>query len=119
MYGMEIRDRLVRFVNEEGMSRRQAAARLDVAPSTAVKILKRHEETGSAEAGRRAPRRALLSGCEGAVHALVDERPDSTLAELETRIFERTGVAVKKSSVATFLAKLGYTRKKSIWSRTK
>lgn len=51
-YSMDLRDRVVAAVREEGLSRRQAAARFGVAESTAVHWLKRVETTGSVAPGK-------------------------------------------------------------------
>ena len=51
-YSMDLRDRVVSAVREEGLSRRQAAARFGVAESTAVHWLKRVETTGSVAPGK-------------------------------------------------------------------
>ena len=51
-YSMDLRDRVVRAVQEEGLSRRQAAARFGVAESTAVHWLKRVETTGTVAPGK-------------------------------------------------------------------
>ena len=46
-YSMDLRERVVAAVKEEGQSRRQAASRFDVAASTVVKWIERYEKTGS------------------------------------------------------------------------
>ncbi len=46
-YSMDLRERVVAAVNEEGLSRHEAAARFGVAVSTAVHWLKRANTTGS------------------------------------------------------------------------
>ena len=51
-YSMDLRERVVGAVKEEGLSRRQAAFRFDVAVSTAIQWMDRYQETGSV-----APRR--------------------------------------------------------------
>ncbi len=51
-YSMDLRDRVVRAVQEEGLSRRQAAARFGVAESTAIHWLKRVETTGTVAPGK-------------------------------------------------------------------
>lgn len=51
-YSMDLRGRVVAAVQEEGLSRRQAAARFGVAESTAVHWLKRVETTGSVAPGK-------------------------------------------------------------------
>lgn len=46
-YSMDLRERVVSAVNDEGQSRHEAAARFGIAPSTAVHWLKRAHTTGS------------------------------------------------------------------------
>lgn len=47
VYSMDLRERVVRAVEEEGLSRRQAAARFGVSYSAAIEWAKRYRETGS------------------------------------------------------------------------
>ena len=47
---LDLRRRIIRAVEKEGMSRRAAAARFGVAPSTAVELVRHWKETGSCEA---------------------------------------------------------------------
>ena len=51
-YSIDLRERVVRAVEEEGMSRRRAAERFGVAASTAVNWLRRYRATGSAAPGQ-------------------------------------------------------------------
>ena len=51
-YSMDLRDRVVRAVEQEGLSRRQAAERFGIAASTAVNWLKRLHDTGSVAPGQ-------------------------------------------------------------------
>ena len=51
-YSMDLRERVVRAVEDEGLSRHQAAARFGIAVSTAVHWVKRFRETGSAAPGK-------------------------------------------------------------------
>ena len=46
-YSIDLRERVVAAVTEEGLSRQAAARRFGVAASTSINWLKRHEETGS------------------------------------------------------------------------
>lgn len=62
-YSMDLRDRVVRAVTAEGMSCHAAAARFGVAPSSAIKWMRRYRDTGSAAPGRMGGRRTnILSG---------------------------------------------------------
>jgi len=62
-YSMDLRDRIVRAVTAEGMSCHAAAARFGVAPSSAIKWMRRYRDTGSVAPGRMGGRRTnILSG---------------------------------------------------------
>jgi putative transposase len=51
-YSLDLRERVVAAVEQEGQSRHEAAARYGVAPSTAVHWVRRFRETGSAAPGQ-------------------------------------------------------------------
>ena len=51
-YSMDLRDRVVFAVEQEGMSRRQAAERFGIGESTAIRWVRRYRETGSAAPGQ-------------------------------------------------------------------
>ena len=51
-YSMDLRQRAVEAVVKGGLSRHQAAARFEVAPSTVINWLRRFRETGSFAPGR-------------------------------------------------------------------
>jgi putative transposase len=46
-YSMDLRERVVEAVERDGLSRNQAAARFEVAISTAIDWVNRYRETGS------------------------------------------------------------------------
>lgn len=50
-YSMDLRNRVVAVVEEEGLSRHQAAARFGIAVSTAVHWVRRYRRTGSVAPG--------------------------------------------------------------------
>ena len=51
-YSCDLRDRVVASVERDGLTRRQAAARFDVAVSTVVKWVQRFHRTGSVAPGK-------------------------------------------------------------------
>ena len=51
-YSMDLRERVVAAVEQEGLSRRQAAARYGVGVSTAILLVRRFRETGSVAPGK-------------------------------------------------------------------
>ena len=113
---MDLRERVVRAVEVEGLSRRGAAARFGLGVSTAIKWLQRVRETGSARPGRMGghkPRKIagdhrtwLLARCR--------ER-DFTLRGLVVELGER-GLTVDYRSVWEFVHAEALTYKKRRWS---
>src|SRR5919106_2168434 len=51
-YSVDLRERVVAAVEQEGMSRRAAAARFGVSYSAAIEWVKRHRQTGSLKPGQ-------------------------------------------------------------------
>src|SRR5215210_8950899 len=73
----DLRERLVRAV-AEGSSMRQAAARFDVSPSSAIKLMQRVRATGStAPAKIGGYRRPLLDRHEALLRELTTAKPGS------------------------------------------
>ena len=60
--------------------------------------------------GKLAPHQAFLE-------ELIAQDPDITLFELRDALAEAEGVRVHHSSIANLLSRLGFTYKKSHWSR--
>lgn len=108
----DLRDRIVRAV-EGGASARAAAARFDVSPSSAVKLMQRVRPTGSAKPAKYGGyRRPLLGPYEADLRAMVEAAPDITLAEIKQSFAER-GVAVGITAIHHTLRRLGLRHKKS------
>lgn len=111
-YSMDLRERLVAAV-EAGESRRSAARRFGVSPSTAVKLLQRVCQTGSAApdkiGGRRRP---ALEAHREWVLARIAEKPDLTLRALAAELTER-GVKAGQYAVWSFFRREGLTFKKN------
>jgi putative transposase len=116
-YSMDLRERVVRAVKEEGLSRNRAAKRFNVAISTAILWLQREKATGSAapaKMGGYKPR--LISG--GHHDWLVERCHDGshfTIAQLIGELAER-GVKVDHHSMWNFLHEQKLTFKKGRWS---
>ena len=113
-YSMDLRERVVSFVNA-GHSRREAAARFDVSPSFAIKVVSRHGVTGSAapaRQGRPSGGGKLASHME-VLCAWVDERPDITMPELADHLEAERGVRAHPASLSRALCKAGFSYKKN------
>jgi len=116
-YSMDLRERVVRAVKEEGLSRRQAAERFNIGISTAILWLRREKTTGSvapAKMGGYKPRKIVGEHHDWLVSRCRDGRP-FTIAKLIKELAER-GVRVDHHSVWNFLHEQKLTFKKGRWS---
>ncbi len=108
----DLRRRIVRAV-EGGSSIRRAAARYEVSPSAAVKLMRRLRETGSIAPARiGGHRRPVLEPHADVVRALVEAKTDITLAEIRAELHERGIVVHALSTIHHALRRIGLTRKK-------
>jgi transposase len=109
----DIREKVVKAV-KGGMSRRQAAARFDIGPATAVRWAKRVETTGDvAPMKMGGDRRSQRIEAHAAfILEEIKTRPDTTIMELRDKIRERHGVSFGYGTVWRFLARHRITRKK-------
>ena len=98
-----------------GMSRRGAAKRFGIAPSTAIKWVCAWQRTGSyrprPQGGDRRSHR--IEARAETVLALVEETPDMTLAEIAVHLESAHGVRVSQSTVWRFFHRRGITFKKN------
>ena len=111
----DLRRRVVTAVVDGGMSRRGAARRFGIAPSTAIKWVSAWRRTGSyrprAQGGDRRSR--WTEAQAEVVLALVEETPDMTLAEIAAHLEDEHGVRVSQSTVWRFFHRRGITFKKN------
>jgi transposase len=108
----DLRARIVRAV-ESGSSIRQAAARYEVSPSAAVKLMRRVHETGSAVPARIGGyRRPLLEAHQDLLRSLVETKPEITLAEIQSELRARGIVVLALSTIHDMLKRMKLTRKK-------
>ena len=109
---MDLRERIVRHVSE-GHSRRSAAAKFSVAPSSAVRIVARHGATGSLLPNlRRAGRRSVLDAHRDYLVDRIEAVPDLTMPELAGEL-AGLGVRVDPSTLSRWFIRNGYTFKKN------
>ena len=93
---------------------RQAAARFDVSPSSAVKLMQRVRATGStAPAKIGGYRRPLLEGHKVLLQELTTAKPGITLAEIKAALAERGIDGGYVSTIWSTLRGLGLSHKKS------
>ena len=111
----DLRHRVVTAVVDGGMTRRGAARRFGIAPSTAIKWVDAWRRTGSyrprAQGGDRRSQR--IEARAEVVLALIEETPDMTLAEIATHLEDEHGLRVSQSSVWRFFHCRGIIFKKT------
>jgi transposase len=110
---MDIRKKVMKAI-EGGMSRRQAAARFDIGPATAVRWAKRVEITGDVAPLRMGGdhRSQRVEAHAAFILGQLKEKPDLMILELREKIRERHGVGFGHATVWRFLARHKITRKK-------
>jgi putative transposase len=110
----DLRARIVRAV-ADGSSIRQAAARFEVSPSSAIKLMQRVRATGSMSPGKIGGyRRPLLAGHEDLLGELTARKPGITLVEIKAALAERGIEAGHISTIWSTLRRLGLSHKKSL-----
>lgn len=112
----DLRLRIIRAVEDEGMTCRGAAGRFGVAPSTAIELVSAWRSTGACEAGAQGGdrRSARIEGHAAEILALVQATPDMTLAEIADHLFKAHGERFVPSVVWRFFDRRNITFKKSI-----
>src|SRR4051794_35307851 len=111
-YSQDLRDRVIE-ATESGTSARKAAARFEVAASTAIKWLERLRDSGERSARRQGRRPgSKLDAHRDFLLAAVEAEPDSTLGELQRRLVEERGVRAGIGTIWTFLDRYDLTFKK-------
>jgi transposase len=112
----DLRVRIIRAVEDEGMSCRGAAVRFGVAPSTAIGLVNHWQSTGTCEArvqgGDR--RSARIENRAAEILGLVGATPDITLAEIADHLFEAHGERFVPSVIWRFFDRRNITFKKNI-----
>lgn len=109
----DLRRRIVHAV-ESGSSARAAAARFEVSPSAAIKLVRRVRQTGSpAPAQVGGHRRPVLEPHADLIRSLVEGRSRITLAELRAALVEQGTQVTAISTLWLMLRRLGLSHKKT------
>lgn len=109
---MEIRERVVAFV-DEGNSHREAARHFRVSPRFVNDMIKLRRETGELDAKRQGnPGRGKLNDVAPWVRERVAAQGDLTLDAPVRELWDTYGMKVHRSSVGRLLERLGLTHKK-------
>jgi transposase len=112
-YSVDLRSRIVSAVEEEGMSKAQAARTFSVSLSS-VKRYAKKAERGESLAPKKRP--GSPPKLDAKVMKLLGkdlkERPFATLEERRDYVEAVSGISVSRSTVCRAIARLGPTRKK-------
>lgn len=112
-YPVELRERVVRAVEENGLSYADAAETFDVGEASVSRYLHRARQGYLAPTEpRRGTRRLLNDSALEVLVTLLQEHPDYTLDEHAVELTARTGIAASRATVGRAVRRLGYTRKK-------
>jgi transposase len=91
-----------------------AGVQLDIAPSTATRIVKDWRQTGSYKVGKRGGRRPfLLWPFRDRIEQLVSQHPDWSEAAYGAYLAEHFGVHMHPTSVGRFIRLMGWRYKKN------
>ena len=104
-YSTDLRIRVVRAVEQDGLSRRQAAERFGVAVSTAINWVRRFRETGSAAPGQMGghrPKKIIGPHRDWLLERCRDEK-GFTLNGLVRELAAERGLKVDYRTVWTFV----------------
>ena len=96
-----------------GASRRAAAAWFRVSPSSAIRWVQQHDETGSVSARPRGGKsRSPLEPHAAWLLALIAETPDLTLREIVDRVLETHALKISETSLRRFFQRHAISFKK-------
>jgi transposase len=109
---MDLRGRVLHALDVEKQCRVAVAKRFAVSNAWIGKLLRQRRDAGSIEPRPHAGGPAPKLNDPSVLRALVDEKPDATLAELSDAMAERHGIALHVSNIARRLKGLGITLKK-------
>lgn len=111
---LDIRERIVAFVSD-GLSCREAARRLRISASSAVRIMHRHKLRGSVSPSARGRPRGSgkLDAFAAFLQREIELRPDMTMPELAERLHDVHSVRAAPAELSRYLRhRLGLTYKK-------
>jgi transposase len=109
-YSADLRERVIKAV-DEGASRREAAERLDVSVSSAIRWVQSWRKEGVCAPKARGGSRSALEDYADEILALVDEHPDWTLDELVV-VMQKRRISGSRSAFWRFLERHDITFKK-------
>ena len=117
-YSEDLRTRIIRAVQEGGISKSETARLFGVSLSSVkryARIVNRGESLKPRKGGGRPPKTDETT--KTLLNEYVKERPASTVSERRRFLEHTTGKALSDSTVLRLLKKMGYSRKNGLWER--
>jgi transposase len=120
-YSEDLRARVIAAVEEDGLSRREAARRYRVSESSAIKWVRAYKRTGRTRPqAMGGDRRSVLKPQRAWLQRLIEREPDLTLAAVAARLLAERGVKADVPMLSRFLRAQGLSfKKKPLRRRTR
>ena len=120
-YSQDLRLRVIAAVEEDGLSRREAARRYRVSESSAIKWLQAYQRSGRVRSRPMGgDRRSVLKPQKAWLQRLLEREPDLTLAAVGARLLAERGVKADVPMLSRFLRAEGLSfKKKPLRRRTR
>jgi putative transposase len=117
----DLRWRVIAAVEEEGLSRREAARRYRVSESSAIRWVRSYERTGLKRSQPMGgDRRSVLKVQTAWLLALIRREKDLTLAAVGERLFATHGIKADVPMLSRFFKSQGFSfKKKSLRRRAR
>jgi putative transposase len=113
-YSEDLRERVITAVEEGELSRREAARRYRVSPSSAVKWVEQFERTGRMKPRPMGgDRRSVLKPVRDWLLKLIEKEPDLTLAAIAKRLLDERRIKADPSMLCRFFQAEGLSFKKN------
>jgi transposase len=111
-YSQDLRDRVIAAVENEGLSRREAARRYRVSDATAVRWLQALVQGRRVALAQGGDRRSRLLAHRSWLLALIEREPDLTLLAVAERLLAEHGVKADAGMLSRFFTGCGISFKK-------
>ena len=112
-YWEDLRIRVIRAVEEDGISARGAGRRYDVSESAAIKWVKRFRQDGSVSAHKMGRPRGLKVAAHRDFLITLMKNQDNTLDDLQSALLEHHGMYTSRALLWRFVHEEGLSYKKN------
>ncbi len=112
-YSQDLRDRVIAAVEDEGLSRREAARWYRISDAAAVRWLQAMRQGRRGALAQGGDRRSRLSAHRTWLLALIEAEPDLTLRVVAERLLAEHGVRADAGMLSRFFTSNGISFKKA------